>query len=419
MEDKKLDILKIIRENPQLTNEVGKADHPENYPYFDKPATVTVTFVSPILTGDYVYKMIYPAIALNEYSETHRAFMVGIQDFIARQKLDEYPTSLPDTFIPISNYLVLPFYTFDLRDWIEKVKYINPAIKIAYCIDINFLRVPTSYSLYKDYESRAVKDAIIENMRASDIVLITQTALGEFLFHELKERLSGASTIIEVMPCGFFPDLTEPIIRGDLPVIDHTKFRIGMILNATHFDDVNCIREQLIEIQTKYKDKVELISFGWKGIADFGKGLRDVFRGIPYTYQRPVNFYEYHKKIADLQLDCLLIPVKMIEDSGFTITTKNNRKFIEASAMGIPCLITATPPYFNTKYVGDSLTIIDPNMNAVMIAKKTDWVTQLSEAIEDKSEKTKLDEISERAYQVAHGRFTYDKIVNLIERIFE
>ena len=53
-----------------------------------------------------------------------------------------------------------------------------------------------------------------------------------------------------------------------------------------------------------------------------------------------------------------------------------------------------------------------------MIEKKVDWVTELSSAIEDKDAKTKLDEISERAYQVAHSRFTYEKIVDWIEKIF-
>ena len=431
--NEKLDILKLIRDNWQLENDPDKADHPENYPYFNKEgATVTVTFVSPILTGDYVYKMIYPAIALNEYSTTHRAFMVGIKDFIVGKPLEDYASSIPETFIQISNYLVLPFYAcykdtttgmivpYDLRDVIEQIKAINPKIKIAYCIDLNFMRMPVGYPGYKDYEIRAVKDAIIENMRVSDIVLINQTALGEFLFNELKERLQGAPTMIEVMPCGFFPELTEPIIRAEsMPEVDHAKFRIGMIANPTHADDINCIRDQLTELKNKYKERLEIISFGWKGIADFGKGLRDTFRGIPFTYQKPVNFYEYNKKLAELQLDCLLIPVKMTDDNQFTYTSKNYRKFIEASAMGIPCLITATEPFKNGLYPGDGLMLIDDGINAILIEKKAGWVSELTEAIDDKSEKTKLDRISEVAYQVAHGRFTYEKIISFIERIFE
>jgi hypothetical protein len=412
-----LDILKLIRDNPKPENEL--ADYPENYPYFDKQAEVTITFISPILTGDYVYKMIYPAIALNEYSKTHRAFMVGIQDFIVSQKIDDYKATIPETFIQVSNYIVLPFFTYDLRDGIEQVKAVNKDVKIVYCIDLNFLRIPTGYPNYKDYEARAIKDTIIENMRASDVVLISQTALGEFLFTELKERLSGAPVIIEVMPCGFFPELTEPIIRNEnLPEVDHSKFRALLISNPTHIEDINCIREQLIAVKEKYKDKFELISFGWKGIVDFGKGLRDTFRGIPFTYQRPVNFYEYNKKLAELQPDCLLLPVKLTEDNSFTATSKNYRKFIEASAMAIPCLITSTTPYKNSLYVGDGEKLINPNVNAVMIEKKVDWVTELSSAIEDKDAKTKLDEISERAYQVAHSRFTYEKIVDWIEKIF-
>jgi hypothetical protein len=109
----------------------------------------------------------------------------------------------------------------------------------------------------------------------------------------------------------------------------------------------------------------------------------------------------------------------LVEDNSFTITSKNNRKFIEASAMAIPCLITASAPFKDTAYVGDGERLINPEVNAILIQKKVDWVAELSEAIEDKKDKTKLDEISERAYQVAHSRFTYEKIISWIERIFE
>jgi len=413
-----LDMLKLIRENWQLVGIPEKADLPENYPYFSKEAEITVTFLSPILTGDYVYKMIYPAIALNEYSKTHRAFMVGIQDFVVARKIDDYPASLPETFITISNYLVIPFFTYDLREGIDQMRAINPKVKIVYCVDLNFMRMPVGYPGYKDYESRSAQDTIIENMRASDIVLINQTSLGEFLYKEFKDRLAGANTMIEVMPCGFFPELTEPIIRGELPEIDHSKFRAMLIANPTHVDDINCIRDQLISVKGKYRDKFELVSFGWRGMVDFGKGLRDTFRGIPFTYQRPVNFYEYNKKMAELQPDCLLLPVKLTEDNQFTGTSKNYRKFIEASAMAIPCLITATYPFQNELYAGDGERLIDNEINAILIEKKVDWVTELSAAIDDKAEKTKLDEISERAYHIAHSRFTYEKIISRIEEIF-
>lgn len=416
-----IDIIKLIKGISRIERIPEKFDHPENFPYFEKPAKVTVTFIGAVLSGDYVYKMLFPAIALNEYSTTHRAFIVGIKDFDPDKKMDDYTKgfALPETFITISDYMVFPFYTYDLRDIVEQIKKINPKVKIVYCIDLNFMRVPTGYPGYKDYESRADQDVIIENMRASDIVLMSQISLAEFLYTELKDRLAGAPVTLKVMPCGFFPQITEPLIRAEMPELDNTIFRALLISSPTHVDDINCIREQLIALKEKYKEKFEIISFGWKGIADFGKGMKDVFREIPFTYVRPVNFYDYAKTLVKIQPDCLLIPVKLTEDASFTYTSKNYRKFIEASAMGIPCLITAAEPFKNGLYAGDNQLLIQPEVNAILIEKKADWIVELTDAIEDKGEVKKLNRIGSTAYQEAHTRFTYEKIVKSIESIFE
>jgi len=430
MTDEKIDLLKLIRDNQLLHPDTQKSDYPKNYPFFDKQADVTVTFIVPILTGESVYKMIYPALAMNLYSSTHRAFLYAIKDYIVKNQIDDYSTgvSIPDTFIEISDYMVFPFFIYEKKDpdgknlweiW-EIIREAKPGIKIVYCVDINFLRIPVGYPGYKQYESRVVKDTIIENMRYADIVLITQQALGESLFSELKDQLQGSPTTIEVMPCGFFPELIDPIIHSeDVPDVDHTKFRVGMISNPTHADDINCIRDQLITLKGKYKDGLEIISFGWKGQADFGKGLRDVFRGIPVDYKTPVNFYNYYQRLAELQFDCMLIPVKLTEDQQFTLTSKNYRKYIEASSMGIPCLITGVAPFKDTQYPGDGFPLIKPGETAILIEKKADWVTELSAAIEDKNEITRLDTIGIKAYSQAHERFTYKHILQWIERIFE
>jgi hypothetical protein len=289
--------------------------------------------------------------------------------------------------------------------------------------------MPVGYPGYKQYEKNIIKDTIIENMRYADIVLITQQALGEFLYTELKERLQGSPTMIEVMPCGFFPELIDPIIHSeDFPDVDHTKFHIGMITNPTHADDLNCIRDQLITLKGKYRDQLDIISFGWKGLADFGKGLRDTFRGIPVDYKPPVNFYYYYKRLAELQFDCMLMPVRLTDDQQFTLTSKNYRKYIEASAMGIPCLITGTAPFKDTLYLGDGQRMITPGETAILIEKKADWITTLTEAIDEKlskqepgkeEEATHLDTIGIKAYAQAHERFTYKHILGWIEKIFE
>jgi len=441
MTDEKIDLLKLIRDNQLLHPDTQKSDFPENYPFYDKKADVTVTFICPILTGESVYKMIYPALAMNLYSETHRAFLYAIRDFIVKNQMDDYSSgiSIPDTFIAISDYMVFPFFIFEKKDeegdgknmweiW-EVIRKMKPGIKIVYCVDTNFLRMPVGYPGYKQYESQKTKDTIIENMRYADIVLITQQALGEFLFSELKDQLQGSPTTIEVMPCGFFPEIIDPIIHSDSPSIDHPTFRMGMIANPTHADDLNCIRDQLITLKGKYRDQLEILSFGWRGIADFGKGMRDTFRGIPVDYKPPVNFYQYYQKLAEYQFDCMLLPVKLTEDQQFTLTSKNYQKYIEASSMGIPCLITSIAPFKDTPYMGDGFPLIKTGETGILIEKKADWVTEVSAAIEEKKEitgseenkdkMTRLDTIGIKAYAQAHERFTYQHIIPWIERIFE
>jgi len=63
-----------------------------------------------------------------------------------------------------------------------------------------------------------------------------------------------------------------------------------------------------------------------------------------------------------------------------------------------------------------------PSIYGILIEKKADWITKLTELIEAKEPgkyPEKLDQISELAYHQAQNRFTYQKIVRWIENIFD
>ena len=420
-EKEKIDVLSDIQKSQNI-NTTDAYENLSNYPFYDKKCEKTVTFVSPVLKSEGIYKMIFPAMALNLYSTTHRAFIIGINSYNHRNLLqDNYDCLLPEMAIKESDWIVLPFLTENITEFIKELREINPEVKIAYCIDLNFLEVPTGYPGYQSYHGDANIERIIANIKAVDMVLTTNYFLDDYLYDQLSDELKGTGIQQKVMPMGFFPEITEPILRRPEIVNLHSeKLRIGIIGNPTHVNDFMGIKDQLNGIVQVYGNEIELISFGWRG-GNYNDSI-NVFAGLPVTIEQPVSFYHYFKKLADLQFDLVIIPIDQ-DEAGFSKSSKNYSKFIELSALAVPCMITACEPYTgNVPALGGE--VCSNNQNAILIQNPDDWVNEIGliienvRLLENPDIPTRLDIIANKAYQSAFARFDYKLLTPAIEKIF-
>lgn len=408
-----IDLLKEIR---MMQTVYEKGYKLKSMPFHDKQAEATVLFLAPTLNQEGVYKMIFPALALNMYSLTHKAYVWGMNRFIKDKHVNDYDIELPDTLIAESNIIVLPFLTYDIKPLIKEIRSINPDIVIMYCVDFNFDMVPVGFPFYKQYQSNEQKNIILENIRSCDKYLTTSAALISYIDTKFGAELEGSGVAYTAIPIGFFPELIGQLEFDELPEVDPNQIaRIGIIGSEHHSEDINCIRTQLKQLKDKHGKELEIISFGFDGKTKQPgkKGLRNVYHGIDITFEFPDKFYNYHQKLVNLQLDAVLIPVN--QKSDFYWTSKNYSKFVECASLGIPIIATNIMPFKK---------IIQPGKSGILVDKKEHWVTEIDLIIEDyKLERdpglpNKLDAISETAYNTVNNNYQYKRFVGYLQDIF-
>jgi len=115
-------------------------------------------------------------------------------------------------------------------------------------------------------------------------------------------------------------------------------FRIGVIVNGCNYEDVKYYNEQFKKINRMYKDKIDLVFFGYKPEED----ILDALDGVNFEYVKPVSIVHYFKQLNSLNIDLLLIP--MIK-SLFNTTSENYNKYLEASVLRIPIIAPDVYPY--------------------------------------------------------------------------
>ena len=146
------------------------------------------------------------------------------------------------------------------------------------------------------------------------------------------------------------------------------EIRICWAGGHSHWEDLYLIRDSLIEIAHKHKN-VKILMVGYMPHS-MGKD----FRPGQFEFHPWVDTPAHPYRLAALDIDIAIIPVK---DSIFN-RSKSTIKWVEFSALQIPCVASYVPPY-------DSIQDADEINKGIFVANNDEncWINGLELLIKD------------------------------------
>lgn len=161
----------------------------------------------------------------------------------------------------------------------------------------------------------------------------------------------------------------------------------------SHWEDLLLLRDPLKMIFDKYK-QAKIVMLGWMP-AGFSEMFKDRVEYHPWS-----NFHAYSYKYASLGVDIALIP---LVDNEFN-RCKSNIKWIEASSLQIPSVVSYCSPYKEVENLSDQdlAVFIEDN-------KPESWVKGISMLIDNPNLRQK---IGDQARMVVEQHFDINKQYN-------
>lgn len=200
-----------------------------------------------------------------------------------------------------------------------------------------------------------------EGMKVADIVTTTTEKLAR-VFRKINKK-------VKVLPNCLDFDLWKPL---DLNRKDKDEIRLMWAGGSSHYHDWLMVSKAVTEIMKKYSN-VKLVILGEK----FDGTLKDIPpHRIEYHGWVPTPAYPY--KMAQLDADIALIPLA----KDLFNECKSNLKWLEFSALQVPCVASHVLPYSENATDDNGVWIEDNNIDA--------WVEGLSLLIEDKVLRAKI-----------------------------
>jgi hypothetical protein len=341
----------------------------------------TVSFIMPeVNTSEGIYRSLLPSMHLNNQT-TIRALPVGLSEQKQSISINQKDYAIKKGLAEISDHIVFPFVSYPLEPILSELKSINKKLKFSYCIDYNFYFLPDSYPFMNEYSSADAIASIEKNITLVDQVIVTNRSLYKYLHVELskKENIKGCNTNICYHPLFYDKELIDEVNFPEENPKKKGKKRFGLVMNQTHFPDLNFIKGILKEFLKTYSGQAEIVLLGWNG--DYKN--KNYLNNIEVEYHSFVPFFEYFQKLVDLNIDCFIIPAK---PNKFNDTSKNIVKFMEFTRINKPVILPAIEPY---------KAIAINNDNAVLCDEKDTWKFAMEVFLKDPQ---KYDGLKDRAF---------------------
>ncbi len=356
----------------------------DKYPeYKMEDNMVHVLYLAPCLNGQGYYRMILPALQLNK-TTTHRAIVSGINKWDFNKQFDDYDSPLDARLIHWADYVVLPPMLTDAKYIIDSLDNINPTLQFVMDVDENYLLIGESHPKY-NLISEKQKQTLLKNLFHMDVITSPNQAFLEYI-----NRIIEHNKIRDNIDLVYFPNLLSPFSYEDVKASDNPtsdKVRIGIICANDNKEDVLSIQGVLKELEDKYKDKIEIVLFGWNG-----KVKDQKIEGVKFTHVKPVTFTKYFEKLLGLDLDMALIP---FADTAFNTKGKSFIKYLELSAYSIPVVASNKYPFDH---------VIDHEDTGVLASTNKEWIERISELIDNKEMRQS---IGQRALKDSWLKYSY------------
>lgn len=268
--------------------------------------------------------------------------------------------------------------------------------KVWIDIDDNYLDVPESNLLYDKFKSGKRDRAMLSTILSfADALTVSTEPLKERLHAHIK-GIHGITKPIYVIPN--FNDLKDWDFVRATP--DPEKIVIGYTGSNSHQDDLKMCLPAIANLMKKYpqlhlemigsvpKDRIKE-TFGYAGFDD--SGLQRI-KLLPAT----ATFKEYPQYLSEQKWDIGIAP---LVDTAFT-RSKSHIKWMEYSALKIPCVASRVYPYF--MQLKGRKTIIDEKTG--LLARNNEWEAKLEKLIKNPELRQTL---AENAYNQIKDTWQY------------
>lgn len=140
---------------------------------------------------------------------------------------------------------------------------------------------------------------------------------------------------------------------------------IAFIGTQSHQPDVEKIAKPLRKIAEKYKQKVSFLFYGLE-IPETLKDLANIQHRASVTY----DYADFALDVRSISADIAIAP---LNNTVFN-RCKSPIKYMEYTAMGLPCVFSRTVPYSD---------IIEDGVNGFLAEKPNEWIEKISKLIDD------------------------------------
>lgn len=361
-----------------------------------------VLFVNPQLNGRHFYKYIIPYISMYEFDAWGTA-LTSMDKYKPNKEYESVKTPLTSKQIMWADYIVLPFTADDLKEAYKLIRQINPDVKIVFNVDFNYYQISKLHPVYDKFSNPENVSNIEDNIFYSDLTLVTNAKLQEFLTEKFSKELNSTKykEISSNVHIGSFPlfvdeNLILENVELDVPEIANNesgKMRIGIVATNYTWEDLNSYKEQFKEIQEKMGDKIQFVVIGFDGIDYFTK--KSCFpEGFNFEYIKPSTIVHYFKQLRNLNLDMMFIPLRTNE---FNITSENYNKFLEAGLFDVPVMVYDIFPYNQIIKNGDT---------GIILSKKKDFIERVEFFEKNRGE---LKRMGKNAHKFISENFTFNE----------
>lgn len=256
--------------------------------------------------------------------------------------------------------------------------------KVVLDLDDNYLDIPESNLIYDRFKKTKRERAFLSTILSfADYITVSTEPLRDRIQSHIK-AIHGLDKKFIVIPN--MNDLSDWDFIRATP--DEDKIVIGYTGSNSHQDDLKMCMPAIANMMKKYpnlyfeligsvpKDRIKE-TFGGAGFDD--EGLKRI-KLIPATS----TFKEYPEYLSEQKWDIGICP---LVDTPFT-RSKSHIKWMEYSALKIPCVASRVYPYFmnlkGRKTIQDGVT--------GLLARNNEWEAKLEKLILDKDLRIKLGE---------------------------
>ena len=176
-------------------------DFSQRYPQLNQEdGKVHVLYVGPCLNATGYYRMIAPALELNE-SPTHRAIVSGIHKHDFSKGFEDYDNPLDKRLLKWAHYIILPAMLNDARWSTGLIREVNPDAVLVMDLDFNYHALPPMHKGYGGLQQMQ-KDQLLQNIARMDMLTTASEGMSWYYEDLLAKHYPHSGTVrVSTQPC--------------------------------------------------------------------------------------------------------------------------------------------------------------------------------------------------------------------------